>query len=118
VISIPDAGLKPAIIKAISDPVGSSRMLHLIDLDSGEPLEATHLLGLDRRVKVHSVTVEHHRYENVGSQAREVHLGDRIVDVAPGEGVHYTGPARLDLSGPGWVHTVEPIEVDREDRLP
>lgn len=117
VMSLPEAGREPALIEAISSPVGDVRFIDLLDLTDGEPVDSRLVLGVDRQVVVHDVEALHHRYTNIDGAPIEISLGRRVETVAPGDSVHYTGaanPAVFDLAQ--WEHHAEPVVVAAEER--
>lgn len=118
VISLPDGGLvEPALITAISESVGRVRFILLSDVESGEPLQSRFVLGLDREVRVHDVTVAHHHYRNKLDALIEVQLGRRVERVDPGDALHYTGTERPDIFPESdWEHSTQPVVVHSDER--
>ena len=117
VMTLPESGLGPSVIVEISQPIGASRLIRVTDLATGELRSETLSLGTHRRVVVHDVLVEHHRYVNKSGQQQHITLGRTTYDVAPGEAVHFTGKADPELFDPGvWDHSSEPVDVATETR--
>lgn len=119
VISMPDTGLKPAIITGISEPMGVVRFIDVEDLETNEPNPSRFVLNVDRGVVVHDLTVEQHLYTNISPDVIKVKPGNQDIDVAPGQSVGYVGEAKPSVfPDHSWDHAAENVEVDNsaEDR--
>lgn len=117
VFSVPDTGLAPALVHAISEPVAGVRFIDVLDPADGMPSPARRVLGLDRGMMLHEVETWHHHYRNVADQAATVKLGRREEVVEPGATLHYTGLANPDVFlDEAWQHAAEPVVVESESR--
>lgn len=117
VFSMPDSGLEPAVVIAISQDVAGSRFIDVIDLATGLEGDSRLSLGSQRQVMLHDdVEVEHHGYKNVSSEDVDVALGRRIERVKPGETVWYFGTAKPDVFDDRFEHTTEHFERASEQR--
>jgi hypothetical protein len=119
VFSMPDTDLKqPVFIAEISEPIGSSRWIGLLDPQTGESLQSTAILGSHRSVLIiDDLEVRNQRYTNASSAPVSVALGSQTISCAPGGSIEYVGVQRSDVFDPTvWTHEDEPLETASEVR--
>lgn len=112
-VTMSECDVPLSYVTAISKPFMGMRAIDLADPDTGELRPAQMRLGINRVLRLHDDTVEHHRYTNVSAATLTVRLGKWEHTIRPGESLHYTGRAQPTLFGPqGWQHETESNPFD------
>lgn len=112
-VSMPECDVPLSYVTAISKPFMGMRAIDLADPDTGDLRPAQMRLGINRVLRLHDDTVDHHRYTNVSAAPLTVRLGKWEHTIRPGESLHYTGRAQPTLFGPQeWRHETESHPFD------